>query len=131
MQRLVNLCETILRKFPSPRGAELHKPKTDRQLKEYMDVLFPSPRGAELHKPGRTSEDALPNYRSFRPLAGLSCINPDGIDRPVAWWLIEFPSPRGAELHKPNMTEAAYGTTAWCMFPSPRGAELHKPPHHS
>ena len=36
---------------------------------------FPSPRGVELHKPGRTLTIQSSAPSGFRPLAGLSCIN--------------------------------------------------------
>ena len=39
-------------------------------------ITFPSPRGVELHKPPREPwRNYTPPPRSFRPLAGLSCIN--------------------------------------------------------
>ena len=37
---------------------------------------FPSPRGVELHKPGQVRRSPLLRSTGFRPLAGLSCINP-------------------------------------------------------
>ena len=61
---------------------------------------------------------------SFRPLAGLSCINLI-MTAPARFVEVQFPSPRGVELHKP--------IAKWeprlmrCWFPSPRGVELHKP----
>ena len=40
---------------------------------------------------------------SFRPLAGLSCINlVTGVDEDD-YVFLEFPSPRGVELHKPRL----------------------------
>ena len=89
--------------------------------------MFPSPRGVELHKPILSMTIRLPSLRCFRPLAGLSCINPGkGLRgepamrvrfRPLAglscinldymceqgrWEEVKFPSPRGVELHKPE-----------------------------
>ena len=40
-------------------------------------IQFPSPRGVELHKPNDFLYSEWPMISSrFRPLAGLSCINP-------------------------------------------------------
>ena len=67
----------------------------------------------------------MPNR--FRPLAGLSCINPFRIGKrleDVSWE--EFPSPRGVELHKPSC-DRQQGVVIFDKFPSPRGVELHKP----
>ena len=59
-----------------------------------------SPRGVELHKPTVISKH-FKYPASFRPLAGLSCIN-------LSLWMLltvgelrAFPAPRGVELHKP------------------------------
>ena len=41
---------------------------------------------------------------SFRPLAGLSCINLAGQYADAVARLFQFPSPRGVELHKPAAT---------------------------
>ena len=62
--------------FPSPRGVELHKPSQSIAYSRDQNILkFPSPRGVELHKP-MISVMILPILAlSFRPLAGLSCIN--------------------------------------------------------
>ena len=61
-------------RFPSPRGVELHKPKAQEDSLERRIVAFPSPRGVELHKPLSIPPSPLLSS-SFRPLAGLSCIN--------------------------------------------------------
>ena len=63
---------------------------------------------------------------SFRPLAGLSCINLTREMREECTDYDEFPSPRGVELHKPceDVIDAIDSAT---LFPSPRGVELHKP----
>ena len=63
---------------------------------------------------------------SFRPLAGLSCINHECTDYDVYVYAQEFPSPRGVELHKPR-TALDYSAREIPEFPSPRGVELHKP----
>ena len=43
-------------------------------------VQFPSPRGVELHKPRKIKRIINGRlYDSFRPLAGLSCINLRGL----------------------------------------------------
>ena len=40
--------------FPSPRGVELHKPRTIKGvIMEACSQTFPSPRGVELHKPDK------------------------------------------------------------------------------
>ena len=88
---------------------------------------------------------------SFRPLAGLSCINRKGKSIYVPNQRLTFPSPRGVELHKPKAVTALIAkstmgfrplaglscinlldteTTTYLgrkRFPSPRGVELHKP----
>ena len=43
---------------------------------------------------------------SFRPLAGLSCINRDEMCADEYAMLNMFPSPRGVELHKPMWCDA-------------------------
>ena len=66
----------ILATFPSPRGVELHKPGDLYNLLFGFKQKFPSPRGVELHKPHRLLPDRYADTGvSFRPLAGLSCIN--------------------------------------------------------
>ena len=40
----------------------------------------------------------------FRPLAGLSCINPFWDAEQAKNVSVVFPSPRGVELHKPLLT---------------------------
>ena len=41
-----------------------------------LEFLFPSPRGVELHKPWNAYDPVRRTHiMSFRPLAGLSCIN--------------------------------------------------------
>ena len=113
---------------------------------------FPSPRGVELHKPWCGGVLAEINL-SFRPLAGLSCINREQHIRLYRRRVgAEFPSPRGVELHKPRSRSLSLGPRirATCfrplaglscinlsitrepegyegLFPSPRGVELHKP----
>ena len=91
-----------LQQFPSPRGVELHKPRI-HSINTPSGLLFPSPRGVELHKPCLheifTSYDT--NICSFRPLAGLSCINLIVSLPLVVPYAKPFPSPRGVELHKP------------------------------
>ena len=88
---------------------------------------------------------------SFRPLAGLSCINQSfQIQSMLKILTREFPSPRGVELHKPsnncrvciefcvcfrplaglsciNLISANNVLLSNNEFPSPRGVELHKP----
>ena len=64
---------------------------------------------------------------SFRPLAGLSCINPDTVGYVTYLTMREFPSPRGVELHKPSVVLVAQTRDMLDKFPSPRGVELHKP----
>ena len=67
--------------------------------------LFPSPRGVELHKPGENVlRMLLLLLTRFRPLAGLSCINPVIVSYLLDHFTIAFPSPRGVELHKPRPT---------------------------
>ena len=76
----INLAEIInqmwktLEQFPSPRGVELHKPRTARRGYPVISK-FPSPRGVELHKPLLVRFDMEVH-----------------VDK--------FPSPRGVELHK-------------------------------
>ena len=65
-----------------------------------------------------------PIIHSFRPLAGLSCINT--VYTPLSEREVKgFPSPRGVELHKPVIIPRELIGAA--KFPSPRGVELHKP----
>ena len=72
---LALLCALML--FPSPRGVELHKPALFDGPAGGGVSEFPSPRGVELHKPTMSVVWLAINlYQSFRPLAGLSCINP-------------------------------------------------------
>ena len=55
---------------------------------------------------------------SFRPLAGLSCIN---LGARYEWWRNEkeFPSPRGVELHKPLMLRlSVLWPILWVSVPS-------------
>ena len=61
--------------FPSPRGVELHKPWACVSYQPRDVILFPSPRGVELHKPFEGGATPVITEISFRPLAGLSCIN--------------------------------------------------------
>ena len=62
--------------FPSPRGVELHKPGRRARGSTAPGSRFPSPREVELHKPPMTCQTATTSRASsFRPLAGLSCIN--------------------------------------------------------
>ena len=66
-------------------------------------VEFPSPRGVELHKPTPAYRGITQKIRpSFRPLAGLSCINLLWLLCVGATFCVRFPSPRGVELHKPE-----------------------------
>ena len=90
-------------------------------------VEFPSPRGVELHKPRTTSSSWEGRLMiGFRPLAGLSCINRIIKQDHDIYEQDLFPSPRGVELHKPDSTAAVYYEES-IEFPSPRGVELHKP----
>ena len=65
------------REFPSPRGVELHKPRIMvTSVVSRNSGRFPSPRGVELHKPPLCRMQGSALAHCFRPLAGLSCINP-------------------------------------------------------
>ena len=70
--------------------------------------------------------DLLGNRGSFRPLAGLSCINQAAKQAVAEQYGCKFPSPRGVELHKPGCETARFALIK-NEFPSPRGVELHKP----
>ena len=70
------------------------------RLTSSADKVFPSPRGVELHKPPPRAGTRSPGSRgaSFRPLAELSCINPEGGLVDYGEMIFLFPSPRGVEL---------------------------------
>ena len=82
----INLCQTLSHsvdewnEFPSPRGVELHKPGLVGAGGCLCLDTFPSPRGVELHKPRKATKASRTPCACFRPLAGLSCINP-GVKR--------------------------------------------------
>ena len=63
-----NMASKWFNEFPSPRGDKLHPNAT---FVEELAESFPSPRGDKLHRPmpKRQVKSA-----SFRPLAGISCI---------------------------------------------------------
>ena len=55
----------------------------------------------------------------FRPLAGLSCINLWDVSDGYAPSSLEFPSPRGVELHKPRVRQRhAHARDARVSVPS-------------
>ena len=93
-------CGSALAEFPSPRGVELHKPDATLFHRPSQGE-FPSPRGVELHKPEDVIEVVAALVHCFRPLAGLSCINPVILNISMSSLPLTFPSPRGVELHKP------------------------------
>ena len=113
--------------FPSPRGVELHKPLlfTSLLMTPWVSSFRPLA-GLSCINRVLASAPAACRAARFRPLAGLSCINLAISLRDIARSSVKFPSPRGVELHKPCTDYDTY-VCAQDVFPSPRGVELHKP----
>ena len=64
-------------KFPSPRGDEVH-PMVNVDANGADP--FPSPRGDEVHPPTHVMMEV--DISSFRPLAGMKCIDDEVLENP-------------------------------------------------